>query len=129
MNARETERGKRPGLCISLDSLSFSPSWEQSAGLRDHCSKTKGLFLCFTSRCFLGIKVQLPTCLSSNCEILFTYFTLLISFCLGSNAQHIKNNPYYINGYIGAAFYSCVFCCSFFLCFFLYFSRKIKLCL
>lgn len=102
--AQVEQREERPELCISLDSFSFCPSWEQNAGLGDHCSGPKGQFLCSTSRCFLGIKAQLPTCLSTKCEILLTYFTLLISFCLGINAQHIKNNPYFINGYIGVAF-------------------------
>lgn len=92
---------------LSQDSRSPHPSWEQVAGLRGTPAvATKG---CYNSRHILGLKSTI-TYIFVYIRTRFhsLYFTSLISFCLGWNAQHIKNNLHDINGFFGTAFYSSV---------------------
>lgn len=73
------------------------------------CYGPKGLFLFSNSRQILGIKGKVSYIfVYISTRFYSLYFTSPISFCLGWNAQHIKNNLHYINGYFGTAFYSSV---------------------
>lgn len=107
-NTRGQREMSRP-VCLPRTVSLLNPAGSKLLVEGYHCCGPKGLFLFSNSRQILGIKSTVSY-ISVHISTRFysLYFISPISFCLGWNAQHIKNNLHYINGYFGTAFYSSV---------------------